>query len=252
MSAKLEDIIKIEGIIEVLSGLHIGAGDSEIRIGGIDNPVVKDPEGYPYIPGSSLKGKCRCLLELLYGFYDNNGGVSSWKLLEQDKNTENNNNISIKKAILKLFGCSASSAKEAKEEIFITRVKFNDAFLSEEDKKKDLSKIFESKFENSINRLSGTADHPRQTERVAKGNKFNFSIVLKIFKGDKKDLLLNTLFLGLKLIEEFGLGGNVSRGYGQVKFKEIKITSMFGENKDDFKNYIDEKGELKSLEHYKK
>lgn len=46
------------------TGLHIGAGDSEMHIGGVDKQVVKHPlTKQPYIPGSSLKGKMRSLLE---------------------------------------------------------------------------------------------------------------------------------------------------------------------------------------------
>jgi len=61
--------------LKVLTGLHIGAAVERFEIGGIDNPVVKLPfpvtvedglelpAGCPYIPGSSLKGKMRSLLE---------------------------------------------------------------------------------------------------------------------------------------------------------------------------------------------
>src|SRR6267154_216938 len=45
------------------TGLHIGAGKGSLEIGGADNPVVKDAFGRPYIPGSSLRGKLRSLLE---------------------------------------------------------------------------------------------------------------------------------------------------------------------------------------------
>ena len=54
--------VELKGIIELKTGLHIGAGNDEIHIGGIDSYVVKDRNGYPYIPGSSLKGKIRSLL----------------------------------------------------------------------------------------------------------------------------------------------------------------------------------------------
>ena len=61
---QLTDMQVIEGDLELVTGLHIGAGNDEIRIGGIDNPVLKHPySGQPYIPGSSLKGKVRSLLE---------------------------------------------------------------------------------------------------------------------------------------------------------------------------------------------
>lgn len=55
---------KIEGKILLLSGLHIGGSDAGVKIGGIDTPIIKNPiSGLPYIPGSSLKGKIRFLLE---------------------------------------------------------------------------------------------------------------------------------------------------------------------------------------------
>ena len=46
--------ILVTGKIHLVTGLHIGAGNDEIHIGGIDNQVVKDRDGWPYIPGSSL------------------------------------------------------------------------------------------------------------------------------------------------------------------------------------------------------
>ena len=60
---QLKNIQILTATLTLESGLHIGAGDSEIHIGGIDNSVVKHPiSGEPYIPGSSLKGKIRSLL----------------------------------------------------------------------------------------------------------------------------------------------------------------------------------------------
>ncbi len=57
-------INKLNGHIEILTGLHIGGGDDVMKIGGIDNPIIKDSNtGFPYIPGSSIKGKMRSLLE---------------------------------------------------------------------------------------------------------------------------------------------------------------------------------------------
>ncbi len=65
---KLTHIQKITGQIELLSGLHIGSGNTEIHIGGTDNPVITNPiTQQPYIPGSSIKGKMRSLLEWQLG-----------------------------------------------------------------------------------------------------------------------------------------------------------------------------------------
>ncbi len=54
------------------TGLHIGGTTETIEIGGVDNIVVKDPlTGFPYIPGSSLKGKIRTCLEWMVECKDN-------------------------------------------------------------------------------------------------------------------------------------------------------------------------------------
>src|SRR5215469_7645763 len=57
----------LEGEIVCQTGLHIGAGKGSLEIGGADNPVVKDAFGIPYIPGSSLRGRLRSLLEQSLG-----------------------------------------------------------------------------------------------------------------------------------------------------------------------------------------
>ncbi|MGB9716725.1 MAG: type III-A CRISPR-associated RAMP protein Csm3, partial [Thermodesulfovibrionales bacterium] len=56
--------VLIKGILECLTGIHIGASKENMEIGAIDSPVVRNPvTREPYIPGSSLKGKLRSLLE---------------------------------------------------------------------------------------------------------------------------------------------------------------------------------------------
>src|SRR5579883_3335575 len=68
MELQLLKIQKLQGELELMSGLRIGASEGEIRIGGVDNQVIRHPyTDEPYIPGSSLKGKVRSLLEWLSG-----------------------------------------------------------------------------------------------------------------------------------------------------------------------------------------
>src|SRR6267154_468444 len=64
---KLIGKVILEGDITCQTGLHIGAGKGSLEIGGADNPVVKDAFGLPYIPGSSLRGRIRSLLEHALG-----------------------------------------------------------------------------------------------------------------------------------------------------------------------------------------
>lgn len=220
---KLNDIIIIEATIELKTGLHIGGGDTEMHIGGIDNAVVKHPlTGQPYIPGSSLKGKIRSLLEW------KSGAVQTGPLTEE--NITDNNKAQIL-PILQLFGTSGTDqlSDTKAEEIGPTRLAFWDCPLDVDWAKKILDDnllLTETKSENSINRISGTAQNPRFTERVPAGAKFSFRLTMKQLDNDS-DNLLNTVLVGIKLLELDSLGGSGSRGYGKVIFTNIKI------NKED-------------------
>lgn len=209
---KLEQIEVIKGKIEILTGLHIGASDIEMKIGGVDSAVLVHPVSkLPYIPGSSIKGKIRSLLELVSGKCTNNGGIVTMKEAKGDNFAE---------SIVYLFGESASDKNDTP---VIGRLSFCDArYLNHEEiKKKTGGYATEVKTENVINRLKGTAEHPRSVERVPAGAVFEFEVFLKVFQGDQHRNLFDTLTQGLKLLEMDSLGGNGSRGYGKVKFSEL-------------------------------
>ncbi len=231
---KLNNISKITGKIVLESGLHIGAGDTELRIGGTDNPVVKHPHtNEPYIPGSSLKGKVRSMLEMKSGLLAlaGDGKPLGTKILQKLSGNQQDQQQAEAMRILKLFGVSGADDQE-NVEIGPARASFADSFLSEESKKTvkaNQQSYFEVKSENFINRIKGTAENPRFTERVVAGLKFDFSISLKEMEGDED--LLNTLLEGLKLLEHDALGGSGSRGYGRVRFEfdDETISKQFAE-----------------------
>jgi CRISPR-associated protein Csm3 len=67
-------IIKSDLITE--TGLHIGGGAETLDIGGVDKPVIRDPlSNQPYLPGSSLKGKLRSILERIHNKPLNRSGA---------------------------------------------------------------------------------------------------------------------------------------------------------------------------------
>ena len=82
----------------------------------------------------------------------------------------------------------------------------------------------EEKYETAINRIEGTAlrGSLRPIERVPSGAKFRYSFSLKIFEGDEESKFLDLLYKGMRLMELDGLGGQTSRGSGQVKFVVIQ------------------------------
>jgi CRISPR-associated protein Csm3 len=221
--SKLINITTITGTIVLKSGLHIGGGDASMKIGGIDNEVIKHPlTNEPYIPGSSIKGKVRSLLEWKLGLVGINEGKPANVTKHYPTDTEKENAI----RIAQLFG-NGGEIKENEEiskKVGVTRVSFNDCSLSEKIKT-------EVKFENSINRITSKADNPRQTERVPSGAKFDFEVNIKVFEND--DNLVELLKEGLKLLELDSLGGNGSRGYGKIKFENLK------ENGEDIQEAFD-------------
>ncbi|HOV89755.1 MAG TPA: type III-A CRISPR-associated RAMP protein Csm3 [Syntrophorhabdaceae bacterium] len=223
---KLKNIKKIAGKIILKSGLHIGSGNMEMHIGGTDSPVIKHPHTLePYIPGSSVKGKVRSLLEMACGlvpFSTEDGGLVTSKTIKNLNKNLNDNQLLEKhaKAILTIFGSSGAD-REDETGYGPTRVSFSDCYLDEEWKKKARENrwpLTEIKSENRINRISGTAEHPRFIERVPEGTKFHFFVTFKILTDEDETLFSQYLLRGLKLLELDALGGNGSRGYGRIKF----------------------------------
>ena len=127
---QLTNILDVKATLRCLSGLHIGAGDTEMHIGGIDNTVVRNPiTQRPYIPGSSLKGKVRSLLEWRSGFVQEN--PLGWADYERTKSDE-------VLAILRLFGAGGGDQLTLEQARLVgpSRVSFwdvaiNDKWISE-------------------------------------------------------------------------------------------------------------------------
>ena len=221
---QLTGITTITATLELVSGLRIGAGDSEMRIGGVDNTVIRHPHTQaPYIPGSSLKGKMRSLLEW------RSGAVKEEALGWRDYEGASPAAKPEVKRILQLFGISGDAKLgDEMRELGPTRISFWDCNLQADwlQAVNDNNQMpTEVKSENRINRISGVAEHPRQTERVPAGARFDFRLSVKCLAGDSEELL-NTVLQGLKLLELDSIGGSGSRGYGKVKFVGLRINEI--------------------------
>ncbi len=197
--------IEITGIIEVCTGMHIGGSTTFSAIGAVDSPVIRDTlSDRPMIPGSSLKGKMRALLAKQY----NEGLV---KTHDQDD-----------ERILRLFG----SAEKKKR----SRLIFSDMMLSnmEELRQLGLNSATEVKFENTINRMTAVAN-PRQIERVVRGSEYRLSIIYDAEELDEIEDDFSLILDGMRLLQYDYLGGNGSRGYGKIKFKDLQAEEVVGE-----------------------
>ena len=198
--AQLLKKVVYTGKVILKTGLHIGGTNTALNIGGPDSFVVRNPlTNIPYIPGSSLKGKMRSLIELRDGTITNNGDVT--------------NNAATNAGAL--FGTSGDNNSSHPSRIIV-----RDAELDLSDPHKfdntDLP-YTESKTEVAINRITAKAN-PRTIERIPAGAVFKLTMVLNIFDTDNEQNLKTTLQDAMNLLADDYLGGNGSRGYGQIEF----------------------------------
>lgn len=206
-------------IIEVKTGLHIGGSKESLEIGGLDNPVIKTVDGIPYIPGSSIKGKMRCSLERTNGIIESRNTGAPCGCGECN--------------ICLLFGSATSDENKRT----ITRLSVRDSFLDLNHFTENFSQLYkkniytEEKTENVIDRIKGTAQHPRTMERVPPGTRFISEFVISFYEDDDVGSLLKTFIQGLRLLEDEYLGGSGTRGYGKISFKDLVFSCK---NKEDY------------------
>ncbi|MCC5943487.1 MAG: type III-A CRISPR-associated RAMP protein Csm3 [Bernardetiaceae bacterium] len=217
-SIQLKEKILIQGVITADSGLHIGGTNTSMQIGGVDNAVIRNPvTDEPYIPGSSLKGKMRSLLELSYGKnyiqFTNMGNV---KFVSSDD---------INLITAQLFGTAKNDGNQRPSRIIV-----RDAILKNASALKGTElNLTEIKTEVVIDRITSAAV-PRQLERVPAGAEFKLDIVLNIFEEidssnkpySRKDFIINT-FRALELLQDDYIGGSGSRGSGKISINIDKV-----------------------------
>ena len=228
----------LTGKVYAITGLHIGGSKEGFEIGGVDNPVIRDPmTDYPYIPGSSLKGKLRAMLE--------------WADSKVLPHPDQKGNVYYPPCdcgqcdVCRLFGTSAEAKTSGP-----TRLIVRDAMPIEttvaEWKQLIGSLYTEVKTENAIDRITSEAK-PRQMERVPAGSFFSFQMLIDDYavteaastgdKGSTTDAseaekeqvtngdraFLQKLFLAMHLLEESTLGGSGSRGSGRIRFVDLTL-----------------------------
>jgi CRISPR-associated protein Csm3 len=220
--------------ITCVTGLHIGGSSTGMEIGGVDNPVIKDPlTDQPYIPGSSLKGKLRSLAEWYYGLIEVHPKHKSYQAYDCSELAEDPEKLPPEQRtkwqyafiVGRLFG-AANDDKKVRQVTGPSRLTIRDAFLTEESEKL-LQQVLgdgvftEVKTENALDRITSEAN-PRPVERVPAGSEFNLTMILDVY--DPQDLeLFKALFMSMALLEQSSLGGGGSRGSGEIKFEELKI-----------------------------
>ena len=244
---KLQGRVILSFNIATETGLHIGGSDTGIEIGGVDKTVIRDAlTNRPYVPGSSLRGKMRSLIEKYEGKEQN-------KTIGRDTKIHSCEDLKEYKTckVCQVFGVPAENNFSTP-----TRLIVRDVLLSDESARKlnesgrTSLPYTEVKTEVSIDRVTSAAN-PRQMERVPAGVTFeNAEMVYSIYSGErcdpKQDVeFLATLVKGMELIEDDYLGGLGSRGSGKIKFDGIAVTFKYGDKAKVYKG-ISSVAELKT------
>lgn len=217
---KLIKKIFIHGSIRLLTGLRIGGSSSAMSIGGLDNIIIRNPiDNKPYIPGSSLKGKMRSLIELREGTIGNRnmGSVKHGPSEEAGS------------LACRLFGNSTGDERQQPSRIIVRDCNLH---TPEEVFQNTEVPYAEVKTEVVIDRITSAAN-PRTMERVPAGAKFSLNLIINIFDRENEKELVQTTFDALRLLQDDYLGSSGSRGYGQVK---ITISEMYQRTTAFYKN----------------
>ena len=227
---KLIGKLIVEGELHCETGLHIGAGKGSLEIGGSDNPVVKDAFGHPYIPGSSLRGKIRSLVEQFSGaavpselVYLSRRKGQEVRIHQSDRPDDD---------ICILFGRNAGrmervtgepveshNASPARLAVFDAPLETESITPSMRENLDD--ELTEVKSENAIDRITSQAN-PRTLERVPAGARFRVRFIMDVLCDEDTPLFAH-LVQGLRLLEDDALGGGGSRGSGRIRFANLKL-----------------------------
>jgi CRISPR-associated protein Csm3 len=227
---QLLELKRLYGTITLKSGMRIGMSKEQMAIGDVDNPVIRNPlTEEPYIPGSSLKGKMRYLLEWSLGGKYIEGGDGQHVYASPEPTDP----------IARIFGIAPGGSKDKRAlERGPTRILVRDAYLTEKSRD-ELRKMpmrggymTEIKQEVFIPRIGGDAN-PRVMERVPAGAVFDFELIYRVFDlndgGQLDQENFKLVERALQLVQLDGLGGSISRGYGQLAIDyQVEPHAFFG------------------------
>lgn len=222
---KLYGRVFIRGNIKAVTGLHIGGSEGAIAIGGVDNTVIRDPlTQRPYIPGSSLKGKMRSLMEKSDGRPQNRRIGRDVKIHNCETPEEYANC-----AVCHIYGIPGETGFSRPTLLVVRDVMLTPDSIERLDTAKTDLPFTEVKWEVAIDRVTSAAT-PRQMERVPAGAEFGpFELVYSLYDpGDDKRF--KRVVDGMSLLQDDYLGGSGTRGSGKIEFTGLTVTLKHSDN----------------------
>ncbi|SDL41887.1 CRISPR-associated protein, Csx7 family [Clostridium cochlearium] len=236
------------GTLKAKAPIHIGAGNSDFDPLQVDNTIIRDNDGNPYIPGSSIKGVLRSYMETLiqsidYPDLDNpnkklracfivNDPCLKNEFIEEvrreRKRRKEEENID-KEIANKIYNEMCDVCKIFGSNYFASKLKIKDCKL------KDEKAYVEKRDGVVIDRETGTSLDGRKYdfEQVAAGTNFDFYMTIDNL--EKKHEELFKLIVSLLKNGELKIGGKTSVGLGTVKLENYDIYKL---TKENIKEYL--------------
>lgn len=218
--------------IKAVTGLHIGGATEGVEIGGVDKTVIRNPiDNKPYIPGSSLRGKVRSLVEKYNGKLLNQDIGGAW--IHSCKDSKEYETCEV----CRVFGLPGEREFGTPARLVVRDLHLSDASAEELEQAATDLPYSEVKVEVAIDRITSQAN-PRQLERVPANSVFDGGeMVFSLYAGDfifgkdgkgKMDPLqdlsqFETVLMGLSLLEDDYLGAAGARGSGRIAFTDIQL-----------------------------
>jgi len=240
---QLQNKYFISGELFFATAFHIGSGKA--GDGKVDNGILKDLQGRPVLPGSSLKGCFRSLAERIAHSLDLKACFLDMSLCSgEDFECVN--------------GVSDERYRDLKKEIMKSKNPLN--YLQENNHLCDICNLFGSKMHasriffsdgsltewNEINYVRDGVVIDRDTETARDKLKYDFEVApdstrfkinIEVENLSAKETRLVQAVLTI-WEEGFSLGGNSSRGLGKVNLEKLKIQYLDFNDKKSFNQFI--------------
>lgn len=227
MERQFHGKVIIELPFKLLTGAHIGNANEGFAIGGVDKVVVRDAvTRLPIVPGSSLKGKLRAIVEAMEGakkgrtlaqgewYNRGHGGLYRHEAPNREE--------ALKNAVDRTFGTTGEGSAGTNHP---ARLAVSDAQVTAQTAEvlSDLEGDFpftEVKSENFLDRITSAAN-PRTLERVPAGSVFRTRLSYTVEDTGQVEDDLRFVLAALAWLEDDYIGGNGSRGYGRLRFGRL-------------------------------